>query len=692
MRVSVAPLRRLGRCASVSFREHAVGDLALCSDLVRHEGPGWVGLGEQLSALAELSTVEIGGLLDQREGVVGQRAQRRQVAAVPGGVSAQAAGRWTRLAVPQVAPNTASFAAHVGGGPYGAVTPLRYLSGSTQGAPMSDIVGEHEDIRGAFERPTLTLLNRPDRQVTFAVLRLSFTRETGGVAAPVLHRRVEEHLSDLAAIGVDVPRFDGQIDGKATCRRWLDAGALKKERDPDGQDVYFQSSELTEGLSLINQMTRDRSGLSEHRIATIMAAVAALNLRINPDVGERIRILESEVAERQVELERLRAGGEIEPVDDDYVIDGFDNLLRLFGALPGDFRRVIDRMVDQRRMVIQKFQSETGRIGDHLVEYLDMADALMTETPEGRAFLGAQDLLRDNPARLEFRRNIEDLLANPQAGLLSETERRDLKNLLILMEQGFGSVLDARSAITGMLREQILTRNVDREVAMERALRSLEAAVTFSFEVGRAQDKIECDVLPQKNELTSVPQFFHDPADDLPPEPLPVRKARAANPSAFAELMKKGGPSLIDLRRAIVAAADAHTGGALPTVGEVFESLPASLRRPVEVIGMLYLADAISKDHHESRAATQLTTVSAGSPDLSPALDSDLSSLVEGVSIPSDLSELQGLAGPAAGTREVFRCVRPDGTEVSFLGPRVRLDTRAIEKLRENDSKIGASR
>ena len=553
---------------------------------------------------------------------------------------------------------------------------------------MSDIVGEREDIDSAFERPTLALLNRPDRQVMFAVLRLAFTRETGAVAAPVLHRRVEEYLGELAAIGIDVPLFDGQVDGKATCRRWLAADALKKDRGDDGQDFYVLSSDATEGLALINTMTRDRSGLSEHRVATIMAAVSTLNLRINPDVDERIRILDAEIAERQAERDRLRDGGELEPVDDDYVIDGFDNLLRLFGALPGDFRRVIDRMGEQRRAIISKFQSETGRVGDHLLDYLDMAQSLMTDTPEGRAFIGALDLLRDNPAQLTFRRNIEALLANPQAqALLRETERRDLKNLLVLMEQGFSSVLDARTAISSLLREQIVSHNVDRDVAMEQALRSLEAAVSFSFEVGRAQDKIACDILPHGNEVEDMPSTFYDPSDDLPPEPLPVRKQRSASPSAFADLMGQGGPSLIDLRRAIVRGADqaaVAAGEGELTLGDVFETLPTSLRRPVEVIGMLYLSGAISKSH---RRASQLSQVNQPESSQFTAL-AGLAEL-EGMAVPDNAAEV---GSDGTGQREQFRCVRPDGNEVIFVAPRVTVDRELIERLRAADQKIGAAR
>lgn len=551
---------------------------------------------------------------------------------------------------------------------------------------MSEIHGEFADIEGAFERPMLKLLNRPDRQVLFAVLRLAFTREHQGLEAPVLHRRVEQYLADLDSVGIEVPKFGSPptIDGKLTCRRWMDADAIDKRRDvKTGADYYFLASPTLTALSHIGTMTRDRSGVSEHRVGTIMDAVSKLNRNINPDVNERKRILQDEIDERAAELQRLDEGGELGPVDDDYIIDGFDNLLRLFSALPGDFGRVIERMADQRQVVVNKFHSDTGRVGDHLIEYLDMANGLMNGTPEGRAFIGAMELLRDDKAKVDLRRNIESLLSNPQAqALLRETEQRDLRNLLLLMMQGFDAVLDARDSISTVLREQILSHNLDRDIAMDAALRSLEKSVTFSFKVGRAQDKIECEVLPHANEVEDLPNSFFDPADDLPPEPLPERKERQLDPAAtFAKLLSQGGPSLRALRSALITAADdldldnLPPGAPVPTVGEVFESLPEDLRRPVEVIGLMHISGAASKAHKARRA------LSATSATTAPVPDGDMT-------VPPDVTELD----PDGVTeRERFRCIRPDGTEVVLLGPRVRLDRHLIDRLRKTEKKAEAA-
>ena len=57
--------------------------------------------------------------------------------------------------------------------------------------------------------------------------------------------------------------------------------------------------------------------------------------------------------------------------------------------------------------------------------YLARADALMTATPEGRAFEGAFALLRDDAMVAQLREDLTALLDHPLAdGLLAEADRR----------------------------------------------------------------------------------------------------------------------------------------------------------------------------------------------------------------------------------------------------------------------------
>ncbi len=57
---------------------------------------------------------------------------------------------------------------------------------------------------------------------------------------------------------------------------------------------------------------RERTTLSEHRIATILEQARRFNRAANPDRAARVSILDSEIARLTEERDRLNAGGEMD--------------------------------------------------------------------------------------------------------------------------------------------------------------------------------------------------------------------------------------------------------------------------------------------------------------------------------------------------------------------------------------------
>ena len=68
---------------------------------------------------------------------------------------------------------------------------------------MSDIVGEHARITGAYDQPTLTLLNQKHAPVIVAIFRTAFTRDTRTLPTARLHTQVETYLDELRLAGID---------------------------------------------------------------------------------------------------------------------------------------------------------------------------------------------------------------------------------------------------------------------------------------------------------------------------------------------------------------------------------------------------------------------------------------------------------------------------------------------------------
>ncbi|MDN5896272.1 MAG: DUF3375 family protein, partial [Nocardioides sp.] len=95
-------------------------------------------------------------------------------------------------------------------------------------------------------------------------------------------------------------------------------------------------------------------------------------------------------------------------------------------------------------------------------------------------------------------------------------------------------------------------------------------------------------LLPMRASIDHLRERFHDPADDLLPEPLTSPAPDDAPAPTLAELMGQGGPRFTSLRQRL----DDALGDLLPagSLGEVFDRLEPSLRRPVEIFGLLHLA------------------------------------------------------------------------------------------------------
>ncbi|QKW36260.1 DUF3375 family protein [Actinomadura sp. NAK00032] len=62
---------------------------------------------------------------------------------------------------------------------------------------MSEIEGELARVRGAFDKPTLRLLERTWAPFVIAVFKSSFSRERDSIPADRLHTRVDALLAEL---------------------------------------------------------------------------------------------------------------------------------------------------------------------------------------------------------------------------------------------------------------------------------------------------------------------------------------------------------------------------------------------------------------------------------------------------------------------------------------------------------------
>jgi hypothetical protein len=451
---------------------------------------------------------------------------------------------------------------------------------------MSEIAGELARVKGAFAQPTLTLLHQRQAPVVITLFRAAFGRTNKPIPTARLHTQVEDHLAAIRLAGeTEVPTGSG----RELCHRWMRGQWLVRSLDEGGHEVYTLTSHAQQALELVKNLARDRATLSEHRITTILGTVRRFNAEANPDRTSRVTILNAEIARLQTERDRLVEGADLVSATEDYMVEGFTELLSLISALPSDFARVEERFATIRGEILAAFRAEDRPAGEVIDDYLARADALMTVTHEGRAFEGAFALLRDDQLVGQLREDLTALLDHPLSdGILSEADRAELRGTVRLVRDGLDRVLAQRSRVTATLKEYIVSHDAARDRQLEQTLRQVESELMAWMATTGPRAAHDVPLLPARAGVDHLRERFHDPADDVLPERITTADPDDAPAVSLAELMAQGGPRLAELRRRL----DGTLVSLLPagSLGELFEGLEPSLRRPVEIFGLLHLA------------------------------------------------------------------------------------------------------
>lgn len=396
-----------------------------------------------------------------------------------------------------------------------------------------------------------------------------------------LHSQVEAHLDTLRQLGYD--RLPSGT-GRELCQKWVKAQWLIRAQTDAGDETYALTSHAQHALTLVKSLTRERTNLSEHRIATILATVRRFNADVHPDRAERVKLLNVEIGRLTRERDRLLSGAEMEPVTDDYMLEGYNEILELVSALPSDFARVEEAFTRLRTDILAEFRSDERPAGQVLDDYLTRVDSLMTATPEGRAFEGAFSLLRDPQSLEQLQADLDALLEHPQASdILIGPERRNLRATVRIIQDGLQDVLSRRTRVTAALRDYILTHDLTRDRELDLVLRQVDGELSRWMRTAgpRAVSPIE---LPPRTKVEHFRERFYDPANEAPPPPLSAVE-NDSEPLSLQELLAEGGPAMDRLAELVTATFS--DPAATASLGELFATLGPDQRRPVEVFGLL---------------------------------------------------------------------------------------------------------
>lgn len=452
---------------------------------------------------------------------------------------------------------------------------------------MSDVVAEMMRAKTAFDDPTLDLLHQVDAQVITAIFHACFPRDVREIPIPRMHTVVEDMLAELRS-----SPFADQVpdrSGKELCERWHKRDWLEKDDAAGGDDglVYRLTSGAQRALQTIRGMMRDRTSVSEHRIATILSAVRDLNLRANPDRLARLTVLQQERAALEEQIDQLTSGAPMPAPSEEFMLEGFQNLLDLIGDLPGDFDRVQESFVRQRAQFLDLFRSAELSAGDVVAAFLEQDDVLM-DTTEGRAFRGALELLTDPEMLARLRGDVDSLMNLPVAqDILFPGDRSELAGIVLTMTSGIKAVTARRQRVAAVLRQNIQTYNAERDRRLDEVLRELNAAFPAWLERTGPRTQVPIELVPPRPKIRHLRERWHDPRDETPVDALEVTTDPPPAPLSLEQLRALGGPDMGTLRRNLEAS---WASGQHPTLAQAFASLPPEHRRPADLLGALQVA------------------------------------------------------------------------------------------------------
>ena len=448
---------------------------------------------------------------------------------------------------------------------------------------MSRVVAEHERVQEAFRQPALTMLRLKNPRLTAVIFRVCFSRDEREMPVARMHLLVDELMQELRAAGVqELP----EKTGAKLCSEWVSGEWLNREVS----GVYSLTYQAQKALELVDLLTGDRSTLSEHRIATILSTIRRFNTEANPDREERKELYRAQIKELKAKLDHLEAGGEVPAPTPDYMLQGYIEVLDLVAGLSADFTRVQEAFDDIRRQILNEFRDDPRPPGILVANYLERAADLIAATPEGRAFEGALMLLINPVLQEQLGEDMRALLEHPLAGeILSSDDQRSLRLTNRFIQRGFTAVIQQRSQTTEAIKNYVQTHDGDQDRELGRTLKALDGQLAGWLARTGIQTRVEIGLLPEQVELGNLPAGFHDPAADIPPPPLPaVPDTAGLTIEEVADLAVLGGPSLPALQALL---AEAVANAEHETLSDLFSTLEVGLRRPVEVLGLHYLAD-----------------------------------------------------------------------------------------------------
>lgn len=452
------------------------------------------------------------------------------------------------------------------------------------GTPSAGVGGALAAVQRTFASPTLALLHKASAPFVVAVFETVFVPGRGAVGADAMHLEVAQLLADLRSAGVEgVPGEAARV----LCSRWVRERWLIRDVDDATGEQYRLTSSAQEALEFVRRAGGARALVSESRIRTLLDAVERAAHDANPDREARVAALDQQIARLTAERDRLAHGGEVAATSSERMEEQVDHVLMLVRELPSDFARVAESIKALQRSIIGQLRADERPTGEVLEEYLTASENLMENTPEGRAFLGAMELLGDPELVASLDAHLATVLRHPFAQHVDRAQRTAFRSIRSQVVEALEVVQTEQARATRTLTAQVRQRDPLRDRELDHAIRDAVNALTAWFPVAGRGARVEPLTWLGRTRLGRLRTTLHDLRPEAPPAALAQAVPDDLPATDLAEIRAMGGPQTGLLAEHVTVLT---SDGTPVSVADAFARGDAALRRPVELLGYYELA------------------------------------------------------------------------------------------------------
>ena len=182
--------------------------------------------------------------------------------------------------------------------------------------------------------------------------------------------------------------------------------------DRSGLKFYRLTSSGREAHTLLASIEAGRSVSTESRLKRFIDLANDLAARTSGVPDRRIRDLKEQIARAEKEIATIERTGQVEPLPEREIVAGFEELLRIHGAIGADLDQVRE-LVARHRSATQDLVMTSDSPKGQLLDLVFGEEDKVRETDEFASLDAFRQLLTDDQLRSATRRKVEELKGHP---------------------------------------------------------------------------------------------------------------------------------------------------------------------------------------------------------------------------------------------------------------------------------------